>query len=255
MPELPDLEVFSKNLNKKLKGKILAKITVAKGAKVSAAALNKALTGKKLTKIYREGKQLRFQFDDNIVGMHLMLHGKLFLFDKKNTEKHTVATFLFKDDAGLALTDYQGRANITLNPAESEVPDATSKELTPKYLQTLFTKSKAQVKNILLDQKKIAGIGNAYADEILWAAQISPFSNASKIPAQQIAKLAKAIKSVLKDAQKNIIKKNPDIIAGEVRDFMEIHNPKKEKSPTGKPIKHTEGSSKTYYTDEQVMYE
>src|SRR4051812_31136331 len=98
MPELPDLQVFSRNLDKRFSGKGLKRIKLvnSKRLKVSGAALNKQLAGSTLTKIYREGKQLRFAFDNGaVLGMHLMLHGKLVLFEKSNSEKNTIAEFLF----------------------------------------------------------------------------------------------------------------------------------------------------------------
>jgi formamidopyrimidine-DNA glycosylase len=108
----------------------------------------------------------------------------------------------------------------------------------------------------LLDQNAIRGIGNAYADEILWDAGISPFSISNKIPDTKLKALAKSIKSVLQDAEKQISKSNPDIIGGEIRDFLKIHNSKKKESPTGAPIKFAMVSSrKTYYTDEQELFE
>ena len=259
MPELPDLQVFSRNLDKALKGNTLKKINIVNGKrlKTTAAALNKALAGNKLAEVYREGKQLRFRFSNGaVLGMHLMLHGKLFLFDKKNPEKYAIAELLFDDGKGLALTDYQGMANITLDPEESDAPDALSAKMTASFLKKTFATTHKEVKELLLDQHIIRGIGNAYADEILWQARISPFSRADKIPVDKVAKLASVIKKVLKDAEKKILKANPDIIAGEIRDFMEIHHPKKETSPGGATIKHTTVKSrKTYYTDEQVLYE
>jgi formamidopyrimidine-DNA glycosylase len=106
-----------------------------------------------------------------------------------------------------------------------------------------------------MDQKVIRGIGNAYADEILWHALISPLSVCNKIPEDKIKTLAKSIKTVLHDAIKKILKSHPDIIKGEVRDFLVIHNSSKKKSPTGAEIKQTTiGGRKTYYTDEQELY-
>jgi formamidopyrimidine-DNA glycosylase len=258
MPELPDLEVFSHNLQRKLKGKTLERISLVNRSKskVSEQELNDTLSGKKLHEVYREGKELRFSFgNDAILGMHLMLHGKLEPFDGKTLPKHTIVGLHFKDDSGLALTDYQGAANASLNPAISEVPDAVSKEMTVAYLQARFAKSRSAVKKVLLDQHVIRGIGNAYADEILWEARIAPASIASKIPGDKIKDLVKAIGHVLKHAQQQIVKKDPDIISGEVRDFMLIHNSRKTHSPNGSPI-HTEmiNSRKTYYTEEQELY-
>ena len=64
------------------------------------------------------------------------------------------------------------------------------------------------------------------------------------------------IKSVLKDAQKQILKKDPDIISGEVRDFLPIHNSKKTHSPTGGEIISTTVNARvTYYTEEQELFE
>ena len=114
---------------------------------------------------------------------------------------------------------------------------------------------RAIVKNVLLDQKVIRGIGNAYADEILWDAGISPFSISNKIPTASIKALVKSIKHVLEHAEKQIKKTNPDIISGEVRDFLLIHNAKKDKSPSGAAIlQKTAGGRKTYYTDEQELF-
>ena len=64
-----------------------------------------------------------------------------------------------------------------------------------------------------------------------------------------------AIKKVLTDAEKEIRKNHPDIISGEVRDFLKIHNSKKKESPGGADIQiKTAGGRKTYFTDEQVLY-
>jgi len=162
---------------------------------------------------------------------------------------------LFDNGLGLALTDYQSIATISLNPEEKSAPDAISDQMTSVYLKNTFSKSKKKIKDLLLDQNIIQGIGNAYADEILWEARLSPFSIANKIPENKVTELNKAIKKILTEAEKKILKSNPDIIAGEVRDFLLIHHTKNETSPTGASIKQKDISSrKTYYTDEQELY-
>ena len=114
---------------------------------------------------------------------------------------------------------------------------------------------KAAVKNILLDQDVIRGIGNGYSDEILWRCRISPFSKANAIPDDKIRELAKTIKKVLRGAVDKIYKHHPGLIHGEVKDYLQIHTKKKDKSPTGAKIKNVaKGMLKTYYTDEQVLY-
>lgn len=258
MPELPDLQVFSKNLTKEFVGKTLDKIVVSnvKKLNVSEPKLKSSLQNQKLTAINRVGKELHFEFKNGeVLGLHLMLRGKLYKFEKKNTQKYTIVELLFTDDSGLVLTDFQGQATPTLNPDARDAPDALSEDLNLSFLQTKLSKSKAAIKNLLLDQHVIRGIGNAYADEILWDAGISPFSVSSKIPEADVKKLLKSIKGVLRNAEKQIIKSHPDIISGEIRDFMLIHNSKKQSSPTGAAIQvKTSNARKTYYTDEQILY-
>jgi formamidopyrimidine-DNA glycosylase len=183
-----------------------------------------------------------------------MLTGDLFLFEKTNDQKFTIVELYFSGNKGLALTDRMQKAHIKLNPEDKKGIDAMDNELNFKYLKSIFN-SKATIKNLLLDQDRIRGIGNAYADEILWQARISPFSKVNAIPDDKIKDLVKAIKSVLTNAISKITKKHPGIIHGEVRDFLKIHTKDKTESPNGSPIKiEKKGMLKTYYTDEQILY-
>jgi formamidopyrimidine-DNA glycosylase len=209
----------------------------------------------KLSKVYREGKELRLVFSNgNIIGIHLMLRGQLYWFENKNTKKYTVGEFLFSDGLGLAVTDPQSKARITLNPTESSAPDALSKKVNLNFWKTEL-QSKATIKNLLLDQKIIRGIGNAYADEILWFSKISPLSISNKIPLDKIKVLNSNIRKVLNNAEKQIRKEDPTIIGGELRDFLSVHNSRKKKSPTGAQINvKAVGGRKTYYTDEQRLF-
>lgn len=257
MPELPDLQVFARNLNKKIAGKKVAKINVINAPKlnVNKEELQKALEGKVLKEIKRAGKELHFVFDDgNVLGLHLMLNGELLLFEGKSDDKYKIIELLFDDSTGLAMKDFRAYANPTLNPEESDAPDAL--EADEKYLKEKLKKTKGNIKKFLLDQHKIRGIGNAYADEILWEAKISPFSACNKIPEDKVEELHHSIKNVLKNAEKHILQTHPDLITGEVRDFLNVHNARKKTSPTGAPIKNEIiNSRKTYFTDEQVLYE
>lgn len=254
MPELPDLQVFSANLTKFFKGRIVQKLNIINGKnlKDSPARLKKAIEGRKLRSVYRSGKELRFEFGDTLLGLHLMLHGNLHLISKSKEQKHTIVELHFDNNQGLAITDWQVKANVKLNPEDKKGVDAL--QVTAKYLQDK-RQSKAIIKNLLMDQDVIRGIGNAYADEILWKSRISPFAITKNIPPDKIRGLAKNIQSVLKAAEKLIKKKEPNLITGEVRDFLVIHNSKKKLSPTGKEILvKNVGGRKTYFTEEQVLY-
>jgi len=257
MPELPDLQVFSLNLTKALKGKSLKKITVGNTRKlnVTEKELKHRLENEKLVKVERAGKELHFDFENgHVLGLHLMLHGQLTLAKDDRDEKNLIVSLLFDDEQTLSLSDFQGAATPTLDPKPNGVPDAL--DVTPDYLCQKFAKTRTPVKTVLMDQKIIRGIGNAYADEILWNARISPFSPANKIPAEKVSVLTKSVKKVLEDAEKQILKEYPDIISGEYRDFMEVHNSRKKNTATGAAIKQELISSrKTYFTDEQERFE
>lgn len=257
MPELPDLQAFSNNLTKIFKGKKLDKIevTVDKKLNIPVKQLQDTLNGHEVEKFVREGKELHILFKGgHTLGLHLMLHGQLAVLKANNEPpKNQIINLVFHDGTILALTDFQKAATPTLDPKKSDVPDALDAD--EHYLSGKFNKTKTPVKAVLMDQKIIRGIGNAYADEILWDARISPFSTANKIPNDKVSILARSIKKVLGDAEKQILKINPDIISGEERDFMEVHNHKKKQTSTGAVIHQKELSSrKTYYTDEQELY-
>src|SRR5205085_12640543 len=137
--------------------------------------------------------ELHLKFSNgNVLGLHLMLRGQLYIFKKKNENKYTIIELLFDEDTGLALSDYQKAATATLNPAEREAPDALSEAVDFNFLKKLLQSKKINIKTFLLNQHFIRGIGNAYADEILWDAGISPFSVCYKIPDTAIKKLVKS---------------------------------------------------------------
>jgi len=254
MPELPDLEVFAANLQKRFKNKIVetVEVSVAKKLNVSAAELKDAVEGHALEKAVRDGKTLQLHFkNDAIVGLHLMLHGEIRPLDE--AIKYPIVSFHFKGGDGFALTDFQKAATPTLNPELSEIPDALA--LTPAYFTDLLAKKKVQIKVLLMDQHHIRGIGNTYADEILWEARISPFSISKAIPEKEVKELLKAIKHVLSKEAKDIAKKLPVDLHGEIKEFLRVHRPDLEKSPTGaKIIIDKKGARKTYYTDEQQLF-
>ena len=257
MPELPDLQAFSKNLTKMLKGKVLEKAAIHNKQK-NKVSLNdlQTLEGKKLVKVYREGKRLFFDFGkDAILSVHLMLHGKL-VYSEDENPKYALVSMKFKDGETLSITDFQKMAHIELNPEHANVMDALSPKLTPKLLFGLLQSSKAKIKTLLMDQNVIGGIGNAYADEILYEAGISPLSISNKIPEKKVQHLAKAIKEVLENAEQQILKEHPAIINGEIRDFMKVHNKYAKVDGKGNKILQTKiGGRTTYYTEQQKVFE
>jgi formamidopyrimidine-DNA glycosylase len=257
MPEIPDLNIFSSNLAKRLVGKTLNSIhiLVPRKLKEPEAAFKAALERQQLTEINRVGKQLYFVFGDrHILGLHLMLYGSMHWYEDKNENKFTIAELLFSDGTGLAITDWQKSVMLALDPEISNVPDALN--LQEGYLENALKKVGRPIKTVLTDGKIVQGIGNAYVDEILYAAKLSPFSVASKIPKQKIKILTEAIKQVLEDAEAHILKNFPDTITEKERDFLQVHRPKHKLTVNGEDILVTEiASRKTYYTKGQELFE
>lgn len=209
MPELPDIEVFAVNLKLMLAGKKLTKVCVVNGKKLKdiAEELQVNLQGCILQDIYRSGKEFRFKFSNgNILGLHLMLTGDIFPFQFKNEHKFTIVEFHFADSSGIALTDRMRNANVKLNPVDKKGVDAL--DVNYKSLKEILTR-KAKIKDILMDQNLIRGIGNGYSDEILWMTRINPYSVAEAIPEEKIRELATTIRKCLKDATKQILKAYP----------------------------------------------
>src|SRR5690606_41205602 len=151
MPELPDLAVFSKNLNKMIQGKVLKSVVIHQKQKIKVSEEDlRALEGKKLAKVYREGKRLFFDFGkDALLALHLMLHGKLVYSDDPKP-KYALLSLAFQDGQTLSLTDFQQLANIELNPAEADAIDALSAKLTPQFLKDLLQSSRSKIKTLLM---------------------------------------------------------------------------------------------------------
>jgi formamidopyrimidine-DNA glycosylase len=257
MPEIPDLNIFSKNLSKRLIGGTLIQIDVPvpRKLKVPEFALKEAFEGQKLIGITREGKELHFAFESgHVLGLHLMLHGTMYWYDGKNENRFTIAELLFSDGTGLAITDWQKAVIITLDPKPTTVPDAM--DMPHGYLNTALKKILHPIKTVLTEGKIVRGIGNAYVDEILYEAKISPFSIANKIPEDKIEVLTGAIETVLTNAENHIMQNFPDTITEKERDFLQVHRPKQTLTLAGENILKAEiNKRKTYYTESQELFE
>jgi formamidopyrimidine-DNA glycosylase len=257
MPELPDLEVFSKNLNKRLSGKKIIAVTVhnAEQINVTPETLNNQLENAILSHIKREGKTIHFIFSNQqILQVHLMVKGEFDIVPNDAILNSKILSLRFDDQNHLVISDPKNFATVTLNPEPSPIPDAL--DLTLRYLKMqLYRKKSKKIKAFLIEQTIIRGIGNAYSDEILWISRIAPNSLCGKIPDDAVNALFDAIPTVLKAAIEQIEIAKPNLLKGEYRDFLNIHHPNKTHSPTGGLIHCKKiASRKTYYSDEQRCY-
>lgn len=258
MPELPDLTVFAENLSKQVVREKVVKVVWHERGRLNVGAdeLSGALVGSSISEVERSGKETLFKMNNgNRLFVHLMLQGKFVLAPRQKTASFPIMTLAFEDGKTLTVQDPKAMVMISLNPSrDHEAPDAL--ELNPELLKRLIgVKPRMLAKAFLIDQKIVRGIGNAYADEILWKAAISPRSVMGTLPEEAIDELVRAVHSVLNSAIEQLRRDHPAIIAGEIRDFLAVHNPSRKVSPTGHPIQvETISSKKTYFTDEQVLY-
>lgn len=261
MPELPDLQIFSKNLKKILLNKKINSVKIfSDKLNASVGAFNDKLIGTSICDIVRQGKELRFLLENgNSFNVHLMLNGKFNLHNAEdlNYVSSMIIAIVFEDQKAFTVSDYQGLCKISLNSAEPRTPDALSEKFTFDYFVYVASANKRKnIKALIIDQNIVRGIGNAYADEILFEAGISPESIAGKIPGNKLKELYNAIGSVLNDAIESIERISPEVINKEERSFLKVHNSKISHTEAGDPIRIKKVLQKiTYYTDKQELYQ
>lgn len=257
MPELPDLIVFAENLRASLKGKNVQSVDYHNGNRlnVSPMEFRNALCNTSIVSVQQSGKEIEFLFSNKMtLFVHLMLTGRFSMVKDSDSVRFKVLTMVFDDGTSLVVNVPKKLVTVKLNPIPSTVPDAL--EVNGTYLRRKISeRPRTLAKAFLIDQAIIRGIGNAYADEILWQARISPKSAVGKIPDHVIEELLASISSVLTWAVQEIKRESPQIISGEVRNFLHVHQPKRSESPTGhRIIKAKVASRPTYFTAEQVLY-
>ncbi len=227
MPELPEVEVVKQSLNKKIKGKIIQKVSVKNRNLRFKIANNfeKKVINKKIYKIYRFSKYIILKFYDNsCVVIHLGMSGTIHLIDKvkKNTitnssfynspelpKKHNHIVIIFKK-IELIYNDPRRFGYLLFFKNEQELkknfshfgPEPFSKNFTSKYIFNYFRKKEKNIKNFLLDQTFISGIGNIYASEILFFCKINPFKKVKNLSLNDCEKIFYFTKLVLKKAIK-----------------------------------------------------
>ena len=258
MPELPDIEAYARTLNTKLAGQVVTGIKThgSKYLNVSGRELADTILNQTVNKFFRNGKELFIEFgNDSILGIHLMLGGQLDITLNPDTVQSRLVELEFEQNY-LCISDPDYWTKLKLNPETPTAPDALSAGFNFDYLAGLLQNRKRKnLKAFILDQDMVRGIGNAYADEILWDAKISPESKCGKLPLEAIQNLYASIREVLTRGIEEIVKLSPEIIHGEVRSFFKVHIPGKKLCPHGFPILVKKIASKTtYFTEEQVLY-
>ncbi|RRK09887.1 bifunctional DNA-formamidopyrimidine glycosylase/DNA-(apurinic or apyrimidinic site) lyase [Lactiplantibacillus garii] len=206
MPELPEVETVRRGLNRLVKGATVASIEVfwPKIINNDVESFEARLKGQTIEKIDRRGKYLLFRFTNGLTMVsHLRMEGKYNVVPRgEDQTKHTHVVFHLTDDRDLLYNDTRKFGRMTLVPTGEENtvgglkkmgPEPVADQLTLAYLEDTFGKSKKMIKPLLLDQSKIAGIGNIYADETLWMSKIHPMRPANSLTENEISALRQNI--------------------------------------------------------------
>ena len=210
MPEMPEVETVRRTLLPLIKGKTIKEVTVwyPKIITGDAKEFARQLTGKKIENIDRYAKYLLIRLSNNLtIVSHLRMEGKYRLV-KINTkkDKHDHVQIVFKDNSALRYNDVRkfGRMQLIKTGTEREKTgigklgvEPNSTAFTVSYLQNGLARKKKNIKNTLLDQSIVAGLGNIYVDEVLWETKIHPLSQANTIPAEKIVQLHDNINSLI----------------------------------------------------------
>jgi formamidopyrimidine-DNA glycosylase len=239
MPELPEVEALAIFLRERASGRAIARADAASFAvlKTFDPPLS-ALAGQEITGIGRHGKFLDLTCGDLHLVFHLARAGWLrWREDMPSTPvkpgKSPLAFRLVLDDgAGFDLTEAGTQKRLAVYLVRNPVdvpgvatlgPEPLADDFTTEALAAILGGRRTQIKGVLRDQHIIAGIGNAYSDEVLHAAKMSPFKLASSFTPDEVATLHQAIVDTLRDAVKRSAGLAAADLKGEKKTGLRVH--------------------------------
>ncbi|ORA80725.1 endonuclease VIII [Mycolicibacter kumamotonensis] len=240
MPELPEVEALADHLRRHAAGCTVGRVDVAAFSvlKTFDPPLA-ALHGQTVTGAHRWGKYLGVQAGELFLIAHLSRAGWLRWSDQLapaplRPGKGPIALRVHLGTPGQApgfdLTEAgtQKRLAVWLVDDPEKVPGIgglgpDALEVTAEELAGLLAGNTGRIKTVITDQKVIAGVGNAYSDEILHTARISPFATASKLSGEQLAALHEAMRAVLTDAVTRSVGQQAATLKGEKRSGLRVH--------------------------------
>jgi formamidopyrimidine-DNA glycosylase len=249
VPELPEVEALALDLRTRLTDRAIARVDVAafSALKTFDPPLS-ALHGGFVENVTRHGKFL----DIEASGLHLVVHlaraGWIRWRDevpalppKPSAKSPLAARVVLDDDAGLDLTEAGTRKRLAIYVVADPAvlpgiarlgPDPLSEQFTPDVLRQILTDAgRAQLKGVLRDQSVVAGIGNAYSDELLHAARMSPFKPAASVDDSELETLYHAIRTVLGDAVERSRGLAAAHLKGEKKAHLAVHGRTGEQCP------------------------
>jgi formamidopyrimidine-DNA glycosylase len=214
MPELPEVEHVVRALRAAVTGRRIISLElrlprIAPG--MSSSLFKKNLHGAQIKSIGRRGKYILFELDNNrVLLVHLRMTGKFVaLTMEQSLPAHAHVIFYLDDERRLVYCDMRqfGRM-LVVSVARLEgtrelrqlAPEPLSEAFSLDYLRAMLGRSRRELKQLLLDQTRVLGLGNIYAAEALFLARISPFAEAAKISKARAVRLHAAIQKILTEA-------------------------------------------------------
>ena len=212
MPELPEVQTVLDTLESKIKDLeiINIKILYKPIVECNERTFKKKLIGQHFRDFKRRGKYLLFEMDDVTLVSHLRMEGKYFILDDTvPLSKHDHVIFYLSDGKQLRYNDVRKFGRMELIEKDDDYkefkdlgPEPFSADFNLEYCKKELSKKKLPIKSVLLDQSFVAGIGNIYADEILFAIGIHPLTPGNKLDDDDIKKLIRETRKILKKAIK-----------------------------------------------------
>ena len=267
MPELPEVETVKETLKKLVVGKKIIGITVNYNNIIeypNVQLFKKEIINQTINDIKRRGKWLLFDLDNYYLLSHLRMEGRYF-YKNKNDEhlKHEHVIFNFSDETELRYLDSRKFGKMHLiekKDAYNQKPlnelglEPWDDNLTVSYLKEKYKNKKLPIKTAILDQSIIVGIGNIYADEILFLSNINPLQKASLLNDNELFNIIKYTKEILEKAILNggtTIRsyESSEGVHGKFQQSLLVHNRENENCPNckNKIIKIRVGGRGTYY--------
>ena len=213
MPELPEVEHVVRALRPAIVGRriVAAELKLKRTApNVSRPAFARLLHNSLITGVSRRGKYILIELDaDRLLTTHLRMTGKFVtLSQDDNQPPYAHVIFHLDDDRRLVFCDMRqfGRMRFVANrnrlPKEilSLAPEPLSPDFTEHYFRQTLRKSKRSLKQLLLDQTRVLGLGNIYAAEALFLAAVNPTKSAHRLSKARTEQLYNAVREVLQEA-------------------------------------------------------
>ena len=261
MPELAEVETVRNVLKKKILKKKIQNIDIIYGKIIEnpLPEFKDKLNGEEFIDIQRKGKYLIFETKENYLISHLRMEGKYFLKSKKEPiMKHEHVIF---DLGDITLRYHDTRKFGRMKLIDKNELDSFFKDIGPdansmpdkNYLYQKINKKNIPLKSLLLDQSILAGLGNIYADEVLFASKLSPFQKGCETSLEECQSIINNSKEIL---DKAIEYKGTTIrsytsslgVYGEYQNFLKVHTKNSQKCECGNIIQKAKiGGRSTYY--------